>query len=66
MTARWYTESDAIAANECPSPFADAVAAMFLSGVSAPTVAAFFRIDLADVAALVRWVCDTNMRRASN
>ncbi len=57
------TELDAIQHRMCPSPFADAVAAMFISGVSGETTAAFFKISLPETGALVRWVCETNMRR---
>ena len=56
------TESDAIARNLCPSPFADAVARMFISGVSAESTAQFFRISISELTALVKWVCETDVR----
>lgn len=56
-------EALAIARHMAPSPYADAVAAMFLSGVPAETTAGFFRIKLSELTALVRWVCETNARR---
>lgn len=46
-----------------PGPFQDAVAGMFIRGVTAPTTARFFNIGLREVNAIVRWVCETNMRR---
>lgn len=56
-------EQHAIDVATTPSPYADAVAYMFISGVSADTVAQFFRIGLDEVAAYVRWVCTVNGAR---
>lgn len=59
------TEFDCMERGLAPSPFADAVAAMYVSGVSAESTAAFFRIAAWEVALLTRWVCTTNLRRGT-
>lgn len=60
---RSITEAEAIQRGMAPSPFADAVAKMFISGVSAHTTAGFFKISIHEVAALVTWVCEIQSRR---
>lgn len=49
-------------ATQCPSPWHDAVARMFLSGVSIFTVAGFFRCSITEVAEAVKWVSEANQR----
>lgn len=49
----------------CPSPYADAVAGMFISGASLPSTAGFFRISTAEAARLIAWVCQVNRDRQS-
>jgi len=46
-----------------PGPYQDAVARMFIGGVQAHTVASFYRIGVTEVAGIVRWVCEANLRR---
>lgn len=60
------SERDCITRRMAPSPFADAVTRVFLSGVTAHATAERFNIDVREVAHLVKWVCETNMRRATS
>jgi hypothetical protein len=57
------TEPEAISKNLCPSPFADAVAHVFIEGKSVQHLMLRFGLDAKEVFRLVSWVCETNLRR---
>lgn len=56
-------EFDCIINQRAPSPFADAVAAVFLRGVGVYDVAKLFKIETREASLLIRWVCETNLRQ---
>lgn len=58
-------EAQTIARRMCPSPFAEVIGRLFLQGHTAHQIATRFAIPVQDVAALVRWVCETNLRNTA-